>query len=347
MSAVVTLVLLGLLNGAMFAGEVVVYGTWWADGQPVGLYINPTGDRPQLQPGAQLDGAWYQIGINSLGFRGPEVQEPRPRNAFRVWCVGGSTTFDIYAPDNAHTWPALLQERLQEGLPDRSVEVINTGIPGEVMSGSVKDFQDLAGQLKPDLVVVYHGPNDLRRVLDNTAQTIGPSGGDSRLDGLLRADVALLRVLKRRLQSSPYMLTQRPDRALSAETMTPILNDLEQLLRQVESRKAVAVMATHALRAAPDTRGEPARREVAETAMMLQMSAESAIEAFALYNEMVADLAASRGLVLADVRASVPPDPALWGDGTHFAAGGSVLAADAIAEAILGSSLANADRDRR
>jgi hypothetical protein len=47
--------------------------------------------------------------------RGPEIMVPKPDNGLRVWCVGGSTTFDIYAPDNASTWPAVTQDVLLLG----------------------------------------------------------------------------------------------------------------------------------------------------------------------------------------------------------------------------------------
>ncbi len=344
MSAVVSGVLLGVINGLMFLGEYAAYGTWWADGQPVGLYESTSGDRPRLRAGARLDGMRYAISINAMGFRGPDPAEQKPGNALRIWCVGGSTTFDIFAPDDAHTWPAQLQSRLQEALPGRAVEVLNAGIPGEVLQGSAQDIQELAGAFKPDIVVVYHGPNDMRQTLAGPGQGMGGAGsvadgGGPGLGALLNQDLAAFRVLGRLLQSSQYLQVDLPDRELPAHVMKPIRGRLEDLIRRAEMRGAAVLLATHALRAAPDATGDVARRDVAETAMMLQMSAESSIRAFALYNEMVSQVAAEQGLVLADVRAAVPPDPALWGDATHFRAGGSALAADEIARAILDSPL--------
>jgi hypothetical protein len=74
--------------------------------------------------------------------------------------------------------------------------------------------------------------------------------------------------------------------------------------------------------------------------LMFQMSGEDVIEAFALYNQLVEETARSRRLPLADVRGVVSSDPALWGDAIHFRAGGSALAAEEIARAILASDLA-------
>ena len=363
MATAATLIALGLLNGLVFLGECVAYGTWWADGQPVGLYTSASGERPQLRPGARLRGLLYSISVNEMGFRGPELAEVKPDNGLRVWCVGGSTTFDIFAPDDAHTWPALLGVALQEALPDRAVEVINAGVPGEVLKGSALDVAAYAEAVQPDIVVVYHGPNDMRQVFAGPGSRpppaappagggevlAGPPGGDEVLAGppdggaglgaMLNQDLALFRVLGRVLQSGQYLQLDLPDRRLHPGTMAPIKNEVEALLRQVTQAGAVPVMATHALRAAPDATGEVARRDVAETAVMLQMSPESAIRAFGYYNSMITEIARERGLALADVRSAVPADPEMWGDATHFRAPGSALAAAEIARAILDAGI--------
>ena len=67
-----------------------------------------------------------------------------------------------------------LCERRRTQLPHRNVEVINAGVPGEIMSGSAQDFQDFGGAFKPHMVVVYHGPNDLRRALSGQGASIAP-----------------------------------------------------------------------------------------------------------------------------------------------------------------------------
>ena len=54
--------------------------------------------------------------------------------------VGGSTTFDVFAPSDSQAWPALLG-RNGDRRPDRVVEVINAGIPGEMIAGNQEDFE--------------------------------------------------------------------------------------------------------------------------------------------------------------------------------------------------------------
>ncbi len=336
LALVVTVVALLALNGLAFLGELAAYGTWYADGQPHGLYRNAPGERPQLAPGARLNGLLYRIHVNELGFRGPAPAEPRPADAFRVWCLGGSTTFDIYAPDDETTWPALLQDRLQQGLPDRTVEVLNAGVPGEILYGSTEDLVKLGRQVRPDVVVIYHGPNDLRQVL------AGPQGPPADgppppplLDRLNRLDPALLRVATRVLQRSSQVRVPLERRGVTLDDLRPIRERLLRLLRVARQQGATPLLATHALRAPQDATGDEARALVAETAVLLQMHPESAIAAFRTYNELVRRMAEAEGVPLADVRSAVGPERENWGDATHFRPAGSAKAAEAVARAVL------------
>lgn len=98
--------------------------------------------------------------LDRLGYRSPERPRTKPPGVARVLLSGGSTTFDVLAPDDAATWPRLLETRLRaEGRP---IEVWNAGFPGwtsqeNVISLAIRDL-DLA----PDLAVLYQGINDLQ-----------------------------------------------------------------------------------------------------------------------------------------------------------------------------------------
>ena len=98
--------------------------------------------------------------LDRLGYRSPERPRARPAGVARVLLSGGSTTFDVLAPDDAATWPRLLETRLQGN--GRPVEVWNAGFPGwtsqeNVISLAIRDLD-----LSPDLAVLYQGINDLQ-----------------------------------------------------------------------------------------------------------------------------------------------------------------------------------------
>ena len=66
--------------------------------------------------------------INSHGFRGPEIQKEKPDETFRIFVVGGSTTFGIRAFSDQQTIPGYLQESFDNLNLDKKIEVVNAGI---------------------------------------------------------------------------------------------------------------------------------------------------------------------------------------------------------------------------
>ena len=294
------------------------------------LYLNNNEGRPQLRPGAHLDGSKFDISINSIGFRGPELTETRPENALRVWCIGGSTTFDIFAPTNEDTWPFRLQEALQGALPDRHVEVVNAGIPGEVLSGSRDDFERFFSHVSPDYLVVYHGPNDLRFAASTDAM---PAYEPSLLHAF-----ATFRLLSRWVPIQTVR-SEWLSHTIDGAQWSRISRDLRGFVDSARTKGIGVVMATHAHRASDDSVGLQARIEVGEGTTLLQMSPEEVIRSFSRYNEMVTEMVtamtAQQEIYLADVRSVVPADREYFGDHTHFTPEGSELAAQELARVIV------------
>ncbi len=335
LAAAAPVVLLGLLELGAALWEFLPYGARSTGMGPVGLYVEqPKGatERPQLAPGASLSGTHYAIDINRMGFRSPELVEPRPANALRLWCTGGSTTFDIYAPSNASTWPARLQAELQQALPERRVEVINGGIPGEILSGSHTDFTRHHEAVRSDILVVYNGPNDLRWARDVRDHPPMRQGGPLLSFALGRA---LLR-----LQASLTDPWTQPEMEIDQEHLHDIQGELERLLDAADLRGVDVVMATHALRLGLQPDDDECTRELRHTSQLLRQRPDAAARAFASYNTMVHRIARERGYAFADVRGAVPADHSYWGDDTHFAAPGSALAGETVARAVLDQILA-------
>lgn len=95
---------------------------------------------------------------NSLGFRGPEP--PRDlNNRFSILTVGGSTTECFYIPDGK-TWPDILAERLQGGLP--SLWLNNAGLDGMSTVGHLRLMEQVVTSLRPRMVIFLVGLNDTR-----------------------------------------------------------------------------------------------------------------------------------------------------------------------------------------
>lgn len=98
---------------------------------------------------------------NSDGFRGPEIESPKPDGRFRIVCLGGSTTYTSFVNDD-QTYPVLLEAALRKARPDLDVEVINAGVESYTSAESLANLAFRCLDFDPDMVVIYHGANDFR-----------------------------------------------------------------------------------------------------------------------------------------------------------------------------------------
>jgi lysophospholipase L1-like esterase len=101
------------------------------------------------------------ITINSLGFRGPEIPQPKPTDNIRLAFLGASTNFCAENSSNAATWPDLVWRYFQQAELGVKWDYINAGVPGYSVEDSLKDFRLRVAPLHPDVVVIYHATNDL------------------------------------------------------------------------------------------------------------------------------------------------------------------------------------------
>jgi lysophospholipase L1-like esterase len=116
--------------------------------------------------------------INSLGIRAQDVPSSRPPCAFRVMVMGGSTVWGPRVADNA-TIPQRLEVRLRAALSAHHVEVYNCGVEGFLFQQEVALAQRLADRIQPNLVIFYHGANDVRSAFLYGYQRLTPFEEDS------------------------------------------------------------------------------------------------------------------------------------------------------------------------
>lgn len=96
---------------------------------------------------------------NRLGFRGPEIDVPKPEGTFRILCLGGSSTYGNGPSSNEATYPVRLEHHLRKAKV-RGAEVVNLGAPGWTSTESLINLCLRGAELEPDLVLVYHATND-------------------------------------------------------------------------------------------------------------------------------------------------------------------------------------------
>ena len=107
---------------------------------------------------------------NNAGFRGDDISEKPDTDEYRVFLLGGSATECLYL-DDTHSIERLLQTQLKE----LNVKVYNAGKSGDMSVDHVAMLAHRIIHLQPDLVVLFCGLNDLRRVRYDYSHAVDPS----------------------------------------------------------------------------------------------------------------------------------------------------------------------------
>ena len=91
--------------------------------------------------------------INSLGFRGKEIDLEKKKGQIRIMCFGASETLGLHESEGKE-WPSQLGEMLKDQY--LGVEVINISIWG-LRPKMRKDYiEKYVLPLKPDIIVINH-----------------------------------------------------------------------------------------------------------------------------------------------------------------------------------------------
>jgi len=107
------------------------------------------------------------VTINSHGFRGEELeQEKADDKEYRIFVLGGSALYGIFATSDNTTIPGYLQEFYNEFTTDRDVRVINAGVNGHESFAETYVVKNQIIDLNPDLIIVFDGWNDLGAPLE-------------------------------------------------------------------------------------------------------------------------------------------------------------------------------------
>mgnify|MGYP006103322967 CR=1 FL=1 len=101
------------------------------------------------------------LSINEQGIRGEVIPQEKHEDVFRIFVVGGSTTFGNLASSDDTTIPGYLQFLMNDVDAEKKIEVFNLGVFGRTSFEEVFDLEKNFLQYKPDLIIVYDGWNDL------------------------------------------------------------------------------------------------------------------------------------------------------------------------------------------
>lgn len=252
---------------------------------------------------------------NSLGYRGEEIAREKPPGTYRIGCIGGSSTYDSSIPDYRLSFPHQLELVLHEKYDAPEVEVINAGCGGWSSFECLIDLQFRLLELAPDLLVVYHGTNDVYPRLVPPKEYRRDNSGyrmQWSTDASLWEHSAVLRWLGIRLgwakKTSVGALTVRGDRKdaaredwLAANPPTFYAQNLEDTIALARHRGVAILLSTWAwCPSFGDHAADPLYQR-----------------AFAELNAVVREVARKNAVELFDFVALMPTDREYWADGRH------------------------------
>lgn len=276
------------------------------------------------RPGYTNKAQKVSLSVNSLGFRGAEFAKKKPPGAVRIACVGASTTFCTEASDEG-TWPAQLQKMLQEKYPGVTIEVINAGVPGYVITESHRNLEYRVLPLEPDLVIYYEAQNDIAIDTRDLARREGLIAEDegfqsgfvktlSRYSLLFDLVHKNTKILFGARESSAGRLDAVPD-----ELPNRFVGELAALNETLASRKIPLVLSCFVVkyRRDQDRETQIANADIAFY-YMPWMAIDGMFDAMDTYNAAILELGRSKNLPVVDDRDAVPPDAEQFADCVHF-----------------------------
>jgi len=281
------------------------------------------------------------ISINSLGFRGPPVKQPKPTGTMRLAFLGASTTFCAEVSGEELTWPYLVAQSLQDAIPDVNVDYVNAAVPGYTVGSSLQNLKTRVAPLAPDVIIIYHATNDLSRETRSLAieQGIYEDGKAEETSKL--AEYSLLWYLVEKnlklnhLQRSA--MTDKGRLVFSPEALgAQFRKELTSLV--MEARKAAGIVALATFSYQMRSEQTPERQlAAAESALyyMPFMTPHGLIEAFTQYNEIIRDVARETGSVIIDGDTDIAADSEHFNDSVHFKDAGSVAMAKRVSKVLL------------
>ncbi len=278
--------------------------------------------------------------INASGYRGEEIATPKPSGRFRILCLGASTTFCGENPEGK-TYPDILARLLREARPGLDVEPVNAGVPGYTAVETVIDFALRAQALEPDLVIVYHGVNDVNPALapgfrpDYAHWRPFPRGEARGIDALLERSFLYL-ALRQRVRSRAPARSLPPLADAPPEAVEALGRHTASLSTLAKARGAKLVVATFAH--AIDVYPEMAEEQVLFLGMP-HPAADSFRRTIARFNDELRATAAREGSLLVDLAARMPRSRETYYDWPHWTDEGCAKAASILAEEILAAGL--------
>lgn len=280
---------------------------------------------------------------NEHGFRGEPITVARTPGKLRIMFMGGSTVYCMRTIYN-ESHPRRLELLLQEKYPDRPLELQNTGVDWYTTQHSLSNYLFRIKDFKPDIIILFHGINDLCRSFSPETLARGPFRSDY---GHYYGPVS--RLILGRYDAfdfpHPYIVGWLAEDRLYSELNKPkptkvdtfpslqsFERNLKSLIAILKADKVKLILATQSSFYKEDMKTEESRR--------LWMNIEfcytdgkypdlpSMISGMKQFNDKTLEIAKNEGIPVVQVAGNVPKTTENFRDDVHLTPEGNKVVAD-------------------
>lgn len=301
------------------------------------------------KPGAEYQ-KWT---INSAGFRGPEIEQPKPSDVIRIVALGSSETFG-QSESSGNEFPRVLERALNRRatedpeLSGMRFEVLNAGIPGMSVARIPDYWNQWAGSFDADAVLIYPSPafyldaeppsrtfappaaagaqKDSPRVLPKTREVINRFLPE-------RVEAVLKRFLIERTVSGHEDSWVWED--VPTDRLTAYLEDVDHLVSTVSASGAGVVLATHASAIERPLDAQASAVLLGWRKFFPRASPDVILDFEERANEETARMLTDQGVQVVRTDLGMPADPSLFSDHAHFTDAGATVFTDLLLDTVL------------
>ncbi len=101
------------------------------------------------------------INVNSMGFRGREIEKEKREGLFRIIVVGGSAAMGYGSTSDETAFPYVLERLLNAESKGARFEVINAGLAAAISRQELIVIAAELLDLRPDMIILFDGFNDI------------------------------------------------------------------------------------------------------------------------------------------------------------------------------------------
>ncbi len=276
-----------------------------------------------------------KIRINSLGFRGPDIEKDKPDGTFRVAFLGSSTTYDAYSAEEKN-WPHKTILLMKDKNSSCTIDFVNAAQPGHYTDQMLKHYKHFVATTQPDLVIIL--ADDFNHDLNILASEQGLDQYGEKNSWLSDNSVLFAKLEKNyrviQLQRNAFNHTNKLDisKWKIGQSFKKRLRELVHSIKK-DGRHVALITNSSQLRK-EQTKFEQLQAGNTALFYMPYIALQDLIKVRMQYNEVIREVAVAEDLILVDGEDDIPGDREHFIDTAHFTEVGANKMAHRVAQGL-------------